>query len=84
MPDPLLPSTKTPFQLLFGRSPRTTLEMLVPQMDNVEATGGLSNSIESRRHNMREVAEAPKKFHEDKEVARQRHNVWGNRGRPRG
>ena len=64
-----LPSAMTPFQLLFGRSPRITLDVLVPQMDDAEATGGLSNSIESRRHNMREVAEALKKLHEDKEAA---------------
>ena len=60
MPDSSLPSTMTPFQPLFGRSTRTTLDMLVPQMDDTEATGGLSNFIESRRHNMREVAEALK------------------------
>ena len=75
MPDSSLPSTMTPFQPLFGRSTRTTLDMLVPQMDDTEATGGLSNFIESRRHNMREVAEALKKLHEDKGVARQRHNA---------
>ena len=67
--DPSLPSAMTPFQLLFGRSPRTTLDMLVPQMDDTGATGGLSNFIENRRHNMREVAEALKKLHEDKEAA---------------
>ena len=84
MPDPSLPSVMTPFQLLFGRSPRTTLDMLVPQMDDTvlvpqmddtEATCGLSNYIEKRRHNMREVAEALEKLHEDKEVARQRRNA---------
>ena len=75
MPDPSLPSTMTPFQLIFGRSPRTTRDMLVPQKDDTEAEGGLSNFIESHRHNMREVVEALKKLHEDKEVARQRHNA---------
>ena len=57
MPNPSLPSAMTPFQLLFGRSPRTTLDLLVPQMDDTEATGGLSNFIESHRHNMREVVD---------------------------
>ena len=57
MPDPSLPSM-TPFQLLFGRSPCTTLVMSVPQMDDTETTGGLTNFIENRRHNMRDVAEA--------------------------
>ena len=75
MPDPSLPSAMTSFQLLFGRSLRTTLDMLVPKMDDTEATGGLSNFIENRTHNMREVAEALKKLHEDKEVARQRRNA---------
>ena len=60
MPDPLIPSTMTPSQLLFDRSLRTALDMLVPQIDDTEATGGLSNFIESRRHNMGEVAEALK------------------------
>ena len=60
MPDPSPSSTMTPFQLLFRRSTHTTLDMLFPQMNDTEATGGLSNFIESRRHNMREVAEALK------------------------
>ena len=82
MPDPALPSAMTPFQLLFGRSPRTTLDMLIPQVDDTEATGGLSNSIENRRHNMREVAEALKKIHEDKEASRQRRNAKISRSSP--
>ena len=32
--------------------------MLVPQMDDTEATGGLENFIEGRRHNVGEVREA--------------------------
>ena len=54
-PDPALPSAMTSFQLLFGCSPRTTLDMLIPQMDVTEAAGGLSSFIENRRHNMQEV-----------------------------
>ena len=72
----------TPFQLLFGRSPRATFDMLIPQMDDTEATGGLSNFIENRRHNMREVTEAPRKVHEDEEASRQRRNARISRPSP--
>ena len=75
IPDPSLPSAVTPFQLLFGRSPRTTLDVLVPQMDGPETTGGLTNVIDNRRHNIREVAEAPKKIQESREKTRQRRNA---------
>ena len=47
--DPAQASAMTPIQLQFGRSPRTTLDMLIPRMDDTEATGGLSNSIENRK-----------------------------------
>ena len=66
MPDPSLPSAMIPFQLLFGRTPRTALDVLVPQMDDTETTGGLTNFVENRRHNMREVAEALKKIRESR------------------
>ena len=75
MPDPPLPSAMTPFQLLFVRSPRTSLDMLVPQMDDTEATGGLENFIEGRRHNLREVREALGRMREGREEARQLHNA---------
>ena len=74
MPDPSLPSM-TPFQLLFGRSPCTTLVMSVPQMDDTENTGGLTNFIEDRRHNMREVTEAMKKIHQSRVKTRHRRNA---------
>ena len=65
----------TPFQLLFGRSPLTSLDMLVPQMDDTETTGGLENFIEGRRHNLREVREALERMREHREKARQLHNA---------
>lgn len=72
-PDSRLPSAMAPFQFVFGRSPRTTLDMpVLPQMDGAEATGGLANFIENRRHHMREVAEALERIHEDREITRQR------------
>ena len=72
---PVLPSAMTPFQLLFGRSPRTSLDMLVPQMDDTETTGGFENFIEERRQNLREVREALEKIHGGREEARQRRNA---------
>ena len=75
MPDPSLSSAMTPFHLLFGRSPRTTLDVLVPQMNDTETTGGLTDFIEKRQHNMREVAEALKKIHESRVKTRQRRNA---------
>ena len=83
MPDPALPSAMTPFQLLFDRSPRTTLDMLIPQMDDTEATGGLSSFIKNSRHNMRKVAEALRKIHKDKEAPRQRRNARISRSSPK-
>ena len=64
-----------PFQLLFCRSPRTALDVLVPQMDDTETTGGLTNFIENRLHNMRELAEALKKIHESRVKTRHRRNA---------
>lgn len=40
-PDPALPSSMTTFQVLSGRSPRTSLDTPVAQIDNTEETGGL-------------------------------------------
>ena len=65
----------TPFQLLFGRSQRTILDVLVPQMDDTETTGGLTNFIENRRHNMREVVGALKNIHEGRVKTRQRRSA---------
>ena len=73
----------TPFQLLFGRSQRTILDVLVPQMDDTETTGGLTNFIENRRHNMREVVGALKNIHEGRVKTRQRRSAeirWPSSG----
>ena len=75
MPDPSPPSAMTPFQLLFGHSLRTALDVLVPQMNDTETTGVLTNFIENRRHNMRNVAEALEKIHESRVKTRQRRNA---------
>ena len=86
MPGSSLPSAMTPFQLLFDRSPRNAFDVLVPQMNATEITNGLTNLIENRRHNMREVAEALKKIHESRVTTRQSRNaetVVGSRVRRR-
>ena len=44
--------------------------LLVPQMDDTAATGGLSNFIENCRHGMREMVRALSKIHENEETAR--------------
>ena len=75
LPDPTLPSSMTPFELLFGRSPRTSLDTLVPRLDDTESTRGLENFVERRRQNLREVRLALEKRHETKVVARRRANA---------
>ena len=62
MLNPSPSSTMTSFQLLFGCSPCTAFDVLVPQMDDTETTVGLRNFIENRRHNVREFAEELKKI----------------------
>ena len=55
LPDLSLTPPLSPFELLFGRPPRTSLDSLVPTDDNLEASGGLDNFVERRKQNMREV-----------------------------
>ena len=43
MPDPTLPGNGSPFEILFGRKPRTSLDTIVPQMDDSEITGDLDS-----------------------------------------
>ena len=65
----------TAARLLPLANPRTFLDMLVPQMDETEATGGLENFIEGRRHNVQEVREALERIREGREKVRQHHNA---------
>ena len=51
LPDPTLPNNMTPFELLFGRKPRISLDTLVPQIDATDVSGGLDSFVESRRQN---------------------------------
>lgn len=54
LPDSSLPSNLSPFELLFGRPPRTSLDTLVPVADVSDNTRGLDNFVEHRRQNMLE------------------------------
>ena len=75
MPDTSLPSAMTPFQLLFGRSSCASLDILVPQMDDMETTGGFENFIEERRHNLREIRETLERIHKGREKERRPRNA---------
>ena len=74
LPDPTLPNNMTPFELLFGRKPRTSLDTLVPQIDATDRSGGLESFVESRRQNFREVWLALEKRHQSKVNARLKAN----------
>ena len=75
MPDPSLPGNMSPFEILFGRKPRTSLDTLVPQMDDSEATGGLDGFIEQRRQVLREVRQVLEKKHENRIATREKVNA---------
>ena len=74
LPDPTLPNNMTPFELLFGRKPRISLDTLVPQIDATDVSGGLDSFVESRRQNFREVRLALEKRHQNKVNARLKAN----------
>ncbi|CAM9581558.1 unnamed protein product, partial [Pylaiella littoralis] len=55
LPDQSLPPPLTPFELLFGRPPRTSLDSLVPCPERADERRGLDNFVERRKQNLREV-----------------------------
>ena len=75
LPDTSLPSTMTPFELLFGRKPRTSLDSLVPLTDEMDQERGLDNFVERRKQNLREVRLALEKRHELRVAARAKANA---------
>ena len=75
LPDVSLPSNMTPFELLFGRKPRTPLDSLVPLSAETEQSGGLDNFVERREQNLREVRLALEKQHNLRVTARARANA---------
>ena len=90
LPDPTLPNNMTPFEVLFGRKPRISLDTLVPQIDATDRSGRLDSFVESRRQNFREVWLALEKRHQSKVNARLKANEKitresaGTGGRKRG
>ena len=49
LPGLSLPSKMTAFELLFARRPRTSLDFLVPLLDNATQPGSLDNFVEQRK-----------------------------------
>lgn len=64
----------TPFELLFARPPRTSLDSLVPTAEAADAAGGLDNFVERKKQNMLEVRLALEKSHDLRVSARARAN----------
>lgn len=75
LPDANLPSNMSPFELLFGRPPRTSLDTLVPLSGETENTRGLDNFVEQRRPNMLEVRRAMERRNELRMTAREKANA---------
>ena len=75
LPDASLPSNMSPFELLFGRPPRTSLDTLVPLSGEAENTRGLDNFVEQRRQNMLEVRQVMERRNELRMEARAKANA---------
>ena len=69
----------TPFELLFGRKPRTSLESLIPLSAETEQSGGLKNFVERRKQNLREIRFALETRHNLRVIARARANASTSR-----
>ena len=72
LPDTSLPGKMSPFEILFGHKPRTTLDTLVPHMDDTEENGGLDALIEQRKKMLREVRQVLDRRHREKVAVRQK------------
>jgi len=73
-PDPSLPSSPTPFRLLFGRDARTQLDSITPVVDGVEYKGGLDAFVADKQQAFREVRKALEERKTMKDQRRQSHN----------
>lgn len=74
----------TPFQILFGCGPRTSLDTLGPQVDDTEETGGEDNFIKRCRQMMAKLRDILAKIHAKREVRRQTLQANIQRPSPRG
>lgn len=64
-----------PFELLFGRNPRISLDTLVRSMDNSEQSGGLDALVKQRRQMPRDVKQTLEKRHGERVESRQAVNA---------
>lgn len=65
----------SPFEFLFGRRPRTSLDTLVPGAGVTDNTKGLDNFVEQRRQNLLEVRLAMEKRNELRMATRAKANA---------
>ena len=65
-PDESFPGHLSPYQMMFGRSPRTPLDQLSPNLDNSGATLGLDTTVEETRRKHVEVTRALRKRQAEK------------------
>lgn len=70
-PDPSLPGNPTPFSLLFGRAPRTPLDMITRSVDGTELRGGWDVFVADRHQSFIEVQNALKQRQADKDKQRE-------------
>ena len=69
----------TPFELLFGGKPRTSLDPLVPLVDDVTQLRNLDNFVEQRKQNLLEVRKVLERKQAIRVVARERINATKTR-----
>ena len=72
LPDPNLSGQRSPFEILFGRKPQTSLDTLVPHVDDTETTGGRDYFVKQRRRGTISLGdETPAEDHGKKNGQRQ-------------
>ena len=79
LPDLSLPTKMTAFELLFGRNPRTSLDSLVPLLDDATQPGNLDDFVEQREQNCLEVRKVLGRRQAMRVAARKRVNAIINR-----
>ncbi len=79
LPDESLPGHISPYQMFFGRAPRTPIDELAPSLDNSYPALGLTPSVEETRRKHAEVAAALRKRQEEKNRHRDLRNSQTSR-----
>ena len=74
-PNPRLPSSGTPFRILFGRDARSNLDALTPTLDGDTFRTGLDNFMAEKQQTFLEVRGILKRMQEEKKRMRARHNA---------